>query len=678
MENPLLDTAAPLPRFSAIRPEHVEPAVSATIQANRSAIDQIIAAAKTAAPSFKRSIVPLEEIGDRLHRVWGPIGHLHAVANTPQLRDAYNRCLPLLTRYHTELAQNEDLYRLLQSVADAMPEGQDPAAHALLSLAIRDFRLAGVGLPAEKKQRFSTVMEELAELQARFEQNLLDSMAAWHHDYPHSTPPAGIPESLAERARSAAVAAGVDGFRFHLDQPTYVAVITHAKDPELRAVFHRAWTTRASDHGSADVRFDNSAPMDKILALRHEAATLVGFANFAEYSLATKMASSVTEVREFLEKLARAALPAARREFQELEAFAGRPLAASDVAHYSEELLRQRFQVSDEELRPFFPLPRVLEGLFSLVRTLYGLQLVSTATETWHPEVQFFRVLGPGGDVVGGLYADFYARPEKRSGAWMDDCLDRKNLGSAKQVPVAHLVCNFAPPGVSTPSLLSHDEVLTLFHELGHALHHLLTRVDYPSVAGIHGVPWDAVELPSQFMEGFAWEPQIVRTISGHHLTGEPLPIETLDRLRASRVFQGGMHMVRQLEFSLFDIRLHAEYAPGKTSGVMDLLREVRRDVAVVPSAPYDRFPHGFSHIFGGGYAAGYYSYKWAEVLSADAFAAFEEGGVLNPELARRFREQILEVGGTRDIGEAFRSFRGRAPDIAALLRHSGIPSTSA
>jgi oligopeptidase A len=516
-------------------------------------------------------------------------------------------------------------------------------------------------------------MEELAELQARFEQNLLDSMAAWHHDYPHPTPPAGIPDTLVERARHAAVEAGVAGFRFHLDQPTYVAVITHAKDPELRAVFHRAWTTRASDENSPHEAFDNSALMDRILALRHEAANLVGFANFAEYSLATKMATSVAEVREFLQKLARAAKPAAVRDFQELEAFAGRPLAASDVAYYSEELLRQRFHVSDEELRPFFPLPRVLAGLFSLVRTLYGLQLMATAAEVWNPEVQFFRVLEPGGDVVGGLYADFYARPEKRSGAWMDDCLDRKNLGGTKQVPVAHLVCNFAPPSQSTPSLLSHDEVLTLFHELGHALHHLLTRVDYPSVAGIHGVPWDAVELPSQFMEGFAWEPEIVRTISGHHVSGEPLPAETLTRLRASRVFQGGMQMVRQLEFSLFDIRLHAEYTPGEARGVMDLLKEVRKDVAVVPSAPYDRFPHGFSHIFGGGYAAGYYSYKWAEVLSADAFAAFEEGGVLNAELATRFRERILEVGGTRDIGEAFRSFRGRAPDIAALLRHSGI-----
>lgn len=673
MDNPLLDFAAPLPRFSAIRPEHVEAAVTATIDDNRRAIEAVLASGGEQA-SFASAILPLEELSDRLHRVWAPIGHLHAVANTPALREAYNRCLPTLTRYHTELAQNGQLFELLQRVAQTLPPGKDPAAQALLEQAIRDFRLAGVALPAEQKKRFAALMEELAELQAKFEQNLLDSMAAWHHDYPAGPPPEGVPEQVVEQARRAAADAGIAGYRFGLDQPTYVGVVTHAVKPELRAIFHRAWATRASDEVPADPRFDNGAVLERILALRDEAAKLVGFANFAAYSLATKMAKSVAEVREFIEKLVAAARPAAQREFAELQAFAGRRLAAADVAYYSEQLLRERYHVSDEELRPYFPLPRVLEGLFGLVHQLYGLQLVAKDdAEVWHPEVRYFRVLESRGEAVGGLYLDLYARPEKRSGAWMDDCLDRKNFGGATQVPIAHLVCNFSPPGAAAPSLLSHDDVLTLFHEMGHALHHLLTRVDYPSVAGIHGVPWDAVELPSQFMEGFAWEPAIVPMISGHHLTGEPLPIETLERLRASRVFQGAMHMVRQLEFSLFDMRLHSEYSPEIGARAMDLLREVRAKVAVVPAASYDRLPNGFSHVFGGGYAAGYYSYKWAEVLSADAFAAFEEQGVLNPELAQRFREQILEIGGTSDIGEAFRRFRGRAPDIGPLLRHTGI-----
>jgi oligopeptidase A len=517
-------------------------------------------------------------------------------------------------------------------------------------------------------------IEELTELQARFEQNLLDSMAAWSHEERDDARLEGLPATLLERAAADAKEAGSSGYLFSLDQPTYIAVATHAKNEALRSVFHRAWTTRASDQPPADSKFDNSALMERILELRHVAAGLVGFNNFAEYSLATKMAASVKEVREFLQRLAEAARSAALREFRELEEFAGRKLGPADIGYVSEEFRRQKFSVSDEELRPYFPLPRVVDGLFGLVTRLYGLRLESVnGTDLWNPEARYFRVIGAGGEAVGGLYTDLYARPEKRSGAWMDDCVNRKRLAGGLQLPVAHLVCNFASPGTSAPSLLSHDEVLTLFHELGHALHHILTRVEYPSVAGIHGVPWDAVELPSQFMEGFAWEPEILTVISGHHRTGEPLPAATIERLRASRVFQGGMHTMRQLEFALFDMRIHAEYQPGRGARAMEILREVREQVTVVPVADYDRFPHGFSHVFGGGYAAGYYSYKWAEVLAADAYAAFEEEGVFNPEPARRFRENILEIGGTRNIGEAFRRFRGRGPDIAALLRHSGI-----
>jgi len=680
MDNPLLDTAAgALPAFASIRPEHVEPALEQALVANRAALAQILAGSREGKAGFDDLVPPLEELGDRLQRIWAPVSHLHAVANTPELREAFNRCLPQLARYQTEISQNVELYRLFDAVAKNMPEGGEEGTRALLDHALRDFRLSGVSLPDAEKRRFMEIMEALAEKQAVFEQNLLDAMAAWSHHEADAARLEGIPASTLERAAEAARADGRSGWLFRLDQPGYIAVLTHARSRALRALFHRAWATRASDQAPSPPDFDNSRLMDEILALRHEAAELVGFTDFAEYSLATKMAGSVQEVRSFLDRLTAASRHAAQQEFAELEAFAGHPLAAWDVAFYSEELRRQKFAISDEELRPYFPLPRVLAGLIGLVGRLYGLRLEADGqVDVWHPAARYFRVLDAGGTLIGGLYTDFYTRPEKRSGAWMDDAISRKRLGGPLQLPVAHLVCNFAPPSASTPSLLSHDEVLTLFHEMGHALHHLLTRIDYPSVAGIHGVPWDAVELPSQFMEGFAWEPEILAMISGHHQGGAPLPRELVDRLRASRVFQGAMHMVRQLEFALFDLRIHAEYAPGQGGRIMQLLGEVRDAVAVVPAAAYDRFPHGFAHIFGGGYAAGYYSYKWAEVLSSDAYAAFEEEGVLNPAPAARFRREILEIGGTRDIGVAFRAFRGRPPDIAALLRHSGITAAAA
>ncbi|MCC7259070.1 MAG: M3 family metallopeptidase [Gammaproteobacteria bacterium] len=679
MTNPLLG-ATTLPAFDAIRPEHVEPAISAVLAGNRTGVQRLLAAQEAGAtPTFESLVLPLEDLGDRLHRAWSPVSHLHAVANTPALREAYNACLPLLSRYHTELAQNAALYRAFEQVAATLPAARRDGARALVDQALRDFRLAGVALPEESKQRFMAVMEELTGLQAKFEQNLLDAMAAWTHHETDAARLAGIPAQALEQAAVQAAEAGRPGWLFRLDQPTYIAVLTHAQDRELRALFHRAWATRASDQAPSPPAFDNSAVMAGILALRHEAAQLVGFTNFAEYSLATKMAKSVAEVRDFLDRLAAASLAAARAEFAELEAFAGQPLAAWDVAFHAEALRLARYAISDEELRPYFPLPTVLDGLFGLVARLFGLRLEREAgVATWHAEAAYFRVIDATGCVVGGLYTDFHARPGKRSGAWMDDCISRKRLDGTLQLPVAHLVCNFAPPGATTPSLLSHDEVLTLFHEMGHALHHLLTRIDYPSVAGIHGVPWDAVELPSQFMEGFAWEPEILAMVSGHWQNAEKLPAAMVGRLRASRVFHGAMQMVRQLEFALFDLRIHAEYRAGEEPRSMDILREVRSAVAVVPATPYDRFPHGFAHVFGGGYAAGYYSYKWAEVLSSDAYAAFEEGGVFDAGLARRFREEILEIGGTRDIAAAFRAFRGRDPDIAALLRHSGITAGAA
>ncbi|MBM4195696.1 MAG: M3 family metallopeptidase [Gammaproteobacteria bacterium] len=679
MLNPLLSTApGALPAFAAIHPEHVEPAVQETLDRNRADLARIIAEHRGRSVSFDAVVPALEALSDRLHRVWSPVSHLHAVANTPALRDAYNRCLPHLTRYQTELGQNRDLYDLFEAMSANVPADRRDGARALIDQALRDFRLSGVALPDDRKQRFMAVMEQLVELQAKFEQNLLDAMAAWSHHESDAARVAGIPDYVLEHAGTAACESGRSGWLFRLDQPTYVAVTTYAKNRELRAHFHRAWATRASDQAPSPPALDNTPVMAGILALRHEAAGLVGYANFAEYSLATKMAGSVAEVREFLDRLASASRAAARRDFAALEAFAGHALAPWDVAYYAEELRLDRYAICDAELRPYFPAPKVIEGLFALVERLYGIRLVENrGALLWHESARSYGVVNAAGETVGGICTDLYARPEKRSGAWMDDCINRIRLDGSLQRPVAHLVCNFAPPGAGAPSLLSHDEVLTLFHEMGHVLHHLLTRIDYPSVAGIHGVPWDAVELPSQFMEGFAWEREILALISGHHETGAPLPDATIKRLRASRIFNGGMDMVRQLEFALFDMRMHAEYRPGEAPAIMSTLAEVRRAVAVVPPADYDRFPNSFAHIFGGGYAAGYYSYKWAEVLSSDAYAAFEEQGVFNADLARRFREEILEIGGTRDIAEAFRAFRGRAPEIAALLRHSGISAAA-
>jgi oligopeptidase A len=484
----------------------------------------------------------------------------------------------------------------------------------------------------------------------------------------------GVPALVLEPAAERARAAGNTGWLFELDQPTYVAVVTHADDEELRKSIYRAWVTRASDQADYSPGHDNSALIEQILALRHEAATIIGYANFAAYSLATKMARSVDEVRDFLIELLRHSRDAARRELQELEAFAGRPLEPWDIAYYSEKLRHEKYSISDEALRPYFPLPTVLSGLFSVVENLYGIRILPVdGIDAWDPRVAYYRLIDRSGREVGGFFTDFYARSTKRSGAWMDQCLNRLWNKTDLQIPIAHLVCNFSLPTGDTPSLITHDEMVTVFHEMGHVLHHLLTRIDYPSVGGINGVPWDAVELPSQFMETFAWEPEVVALCSGHYKTGEPLPAEILASLRESKNFQSALQMVRQVEFALFDLRIHAEYSPADGSRLMDILAEVRDAVAVIRHPEWNRFAHAFTHIFGGGYAAGYYSYKWAEVLAADAFAAFEEAGLFDPDLARRFRQHVLEIGGSQEIGEAFVAFRGRPAHVDALLKQSGI-----
>jgi oligopeptidase A len=671
--NPLL-IANGLPAFQNIRPEHVEHAVLTTIDANRAELDRLLAAAELGELEFDATVLPIERLGDRLHRVWAPIQHLQAVANTPELRAAYNACLPVISRYATELGHNQRLYELYKRLGERSESARGEGAKRLIELAIRDFRLSGVHLAAEQKARFQAIMEELSMTEAGFEQNVLDSAAAWSLHIAEPSRVNGIPALVLEPAAEQAREAGKSGWLFTLDQPTYVGVVTHADDRELRQAVYRGWVTRASDEADFSPGHDNSRLIEKILALRHEAAGIIGYPNFAAYSLATKMAKSVDEVREFLIELVRHSRDAARRELRELETFAGTTLEPWDIAYYSEKLRDQRYSISDEALRPYFPLPKVLTGLFSVVEKLYGIRIEPVAgIAAWESHVGYYRLIDASGREVGSFFTDFYARSTKRSGAWMDQCLNRLRHDADLQLPVAHLVCNFSLPTADRPTLITHDEVVTVFHEMGHVLHHLLTRIEYPSVGGINGVPWDAVELPSQFMETFAWEPEVVALCSGHYETGEPLPIKILASLRESKNFQSALQMLRQIEFSLFDLRIHAEYTSESGARIMDTLAEVRDAVAVIRHAPWNRFAHAFTHIFGGGYAAGYYSYKWAEVLAADAFAAFEEGGLFNSGLARRFRENVLEIGGTRDIGEAFVAFRGRPAHVDALLKQSGI-----
>jgi oligopeptidase A len=672
MDNPLLGQE-PLPPFTRIRPEHVEPAVRDLLQQSRIRIEQLAALER---PTFATVVEPLEELQHRVSRTWSPVSHLNAVLNSDALRNGYNACLPLLSAYQTDLAQSEPLYRAYRTIADQEGDALGPVRKQVLEHALRDFRLAGVGLEPARKERFKEVMLELTQLQAKFEENVLDATNGWSYHVADESELRGLNGTLIEQARRRGHEQRVEGWILTLDQPTYVAVVTDAESEKLRRAFYEAWTTRASDQGPTAGRWDNSGVMEDILRLRHEAARLLDFNNYAEYALSTRMAHSVEEVMQFLLELAQTSREAAAREFAELEEFAGRKLAAWDVGYHAERLQRSRYSVSQEEMRPYFPLPQVLSGLFEVAGRLFGIRIVERQdVPVWHPDVRFFDIAGPNGQ-IGSFYLDAYARANKRSGAWMDECVGRKRLSSGSALPVAYLVCNFLPPSSDRPALLTHDDVLTLFHEFGHGLHHLLTRVDYPSIAGINGVAWDAVELPSQFLENYAWHPDVLRRISSHIETKAPLPPETQARLIATRSFHAGLQMMRQLEFALFDFRLHSQYDPAKGGRVMETLRDVRREVAVVPVPEWNRFPNSFGHIFAGGYAAGYYSYKWAEVLAADAFGAFEENGVFDARTAQRFLDSILSRGGSRDALEAFMEFRGRRPDVRALLKQHGILAT--
>jgi oligopeptidase A len=672
--NPLLQDST-LPAFASIRPEHVEEAVRTTLDANRERIRGIEACPT---PTFAAVVEPLEELQHRLTRVWSPVGHLNGVMNSEALRERYNACLPLLSEYGTEIAQSRALYDAYAEVLAKEGPQLTEAQRAVVEHALRDFRLAGVALDGPKKERFKEIMLELSRLGAKFEENVLDATNAFGLNITDERQLAGINATVVSQARARAEKEGQPGWTFGLDQPTYVAIVTDGESPALRRAFYEAWSTRASDQGPSAGRFDNTAVMEDLLRLRHEAARLLDFPNYAAYALATRMAKSVDEVLGFLRRLAKAARPAAERELAELTAFAGRPLDAWDVTYYSERLQQERYSISQEELRPYFPLERVLAGLFAVIERLFDVRIQPrTDVELWHPDARYYDIFTPAGAQVGGFFLDPYARPHKRSGAWMDECVGRKDTSGGHTLPVAYLVCNALPGSEGKPALLTHDDVVTMFHEFGHGLHHLLTRVGYPSVAGINGVAWDAVELPSQFFENYAWHPQVLRDLSRHVETGESLPEATVAQLIRTRSYQAGLATLRQVEFALFDFRLHAEYDPSRSDGngvrIREILAEVRSEVAVIRIPEWNRYPNNFGHIFAGGYAAGYYSYKWAEVLAADAFSAFTEKGVFDKDTARRFVDSILSRGGSRDALDNFVEFRGRSPDIQPLLQLHGI-----
>ncbi|WP_251976348.1 oligopeptidase A [Salinicola avicenniae] len=674
--NPLLAHHT-LPPFEAIRPEHVVPAIEQIIADNRQATDAL---AQQQTVTWETLAAPLEELDDRLSQAWSPVSHLNSTMNNEALREAYQQCLGMLSEYSTWVGQNTALFEAFERLRHSddfasLDEGQRKAVDNTL----RNFRLAGVDLPDDKKRRYGEIQARLSELGNTFSNQLLDATQAWHKSLDDDTQLTGLPESARETLKANADAKNESGYRLTLDVPSFLPVMTFAEDRELRREVYTAYVTRASDQGPTAGENDNAPVIEETLKLRHELAQLLGFDTYADYSLATKMADSPNQVLGFLEDLATRAHPQAQQEFNELEAFARESLGMSDlqpwdIGFVSEKLRQARYDISQEQLRPYFPATRAVEGLFKVTRKLYGVTMAENPeAPRYHADVRYFDVLD-GDKPIAGFYLDLYAREGKRGGAWMDVCRTRRERENGElQLPVAYLTCNFTPPVGGKPALLTHDEVLTLFHEFGHGLHHMLTRQTVADVSGISGVAWDAVELPSQFMENFCWERDGLDLIAGHVDTGEKLPDDLLDKLQAARNFQSAMQMVRQLEFSLFDFRLHHELEAPSAADVQALLDDVRAKVSVVPTVPFNRFQNGFAHIFAGGYAAGYYSYKWAEVLSADAYSAFEEAGIFDPETGQRFREEILERGGSREAADLFAAFRGREPSIEPLLRHSGI-----
>jgi oligopeptidase A len=666
-----------LPRFAAIRSEHIAPAVDLLLSENRARIADLTQP-RTAA-TWADFVAPLEDANERLARAWGVVGHLHGVLDSPELRSAYNANQPRIVQYYTELGQNLVLFEKFKALK-ASPEFATltPAQRKIVDNEIRDFRLSGAELAPSMKQRFAAISEELARLGTKFSENLLDATNAFALHVEDRSKLAGIPEDVLETARVAADKDGKSGWKFSLQAPSYVPFMQYAAQRELREQMYRAYVTRASEFGKPEL--DNTPLITQMLKLHHEAAQLLGYANHAEVSLVPKMAQTPRQVLDFLNDLAAKALPFARKDYAELGEFAAAELGlaqleAWDLAYASEKLRAARYAFSDQEVKQYFPEAKVMQGMFRVVETIFGVRIQPDQAETWDPAVRFFRISDLQGNLVGQFYLDPYARDTKRGGAWMDEAISRRRLGERVQIPVAYLTCNFSAPVGAKPALFTHDEVLTLFHEFGHGLHHLLTRVDYVGVSGIHGVEWDAVELPSQFMENFCWEWEVLAHMTAHVDSGESLPRTLFDKMLAAKNFQSGMQTVRQLEFSLFDMHLHYDFDVNGSKTPQQLLDEIRKRVAVAIPPAYNRFQNNFSHIFGGGYGAGYYSYKWAEVLSADAYGLFEENGVLDRRSGKRFCDEILAVGGSRPALESFKAFRGREPSVDALLRHSGMIS---
>jgi oligopeptidase A len=675
MTNPLLEHH-PLPPFSRIEAQHVEPAIRQLIDRNKQAIEDLLL--DQDCYSWETLLQPLEQLEDELAQAWSPVSHLNSVRNSDELREAYNACLPLFSQYSTWMGQHPRLYRAYQSIADSDSFATlSTAQRTAIEHALRDFRLAGVALPEQQQARYGELRKRLSELGSKFGENVLDATNAWTRQASREELQ-GLPDTALANAAQAARQKGLEGYLITLDFPSLSPVLNYCENRALREEVYTANCTRASEVGPNAGQWDNTAIITETLELRQQLAQLLGFDNYAELSLATKMADSPQRVIDFMAQLASQSSAQAQTEWRDLREFAQREdgiteLQAWDVSYYSEKLRQARYRVSQEDIRPYLPVSRALPGLFAVVQRLYGLKIREVeAFDSYHPDARLFEILEDG-EIIARFFLDLYARSDKRGGAWMDDCRVRRRQGEQLQIPVAYLVCNFTPPVGDTPALLTHSELTTLFHEFGHGLHHMLTQQTVAAVSGINGVAWDAVELPSQFLENWCWEREALALISGHHETGAPLPGELLDKLLAARNFQSAMILARQLEFSLFDFRLHREWGQTADQSVQALLDEVRAQVAVVPLPDFHRFQNSFSHIFAGGYAAGYYSYKWAEVLSADAFSRFEEEGIFNRDTGASFRRNILEAGGSQEPMELFVAFRGREPKIEPLLRHSGI-----
>ena len=667
-----------LPVFSQIDPSHIKARVEQLIAACTADIEAVV---QQPNPSWQSLVAALEENNDALSKFWSPVSHLNSVKNSPELREAYESCLPLLSDFSTYVGQHEGLYRAYLKLSQSEEYSTlSTAQQKVIQNALRDFKLSGIGLSDEKKQRYGEIQSRLSDLASSFSNNTLDATQAWFKHIEDESLLAGLPEDAKLAAAEAAAQKQLSGWVFTLEFPSYIAVMTYADNRDLRAELYQAYCTRASDQGPTAGQFDNTAIIEETLALKHELAQLLDFNNAAEESLATKMAESPAQVLEFLADLARRAKPQASQDLAELKAFvkaefAVDELSSWDVTYYSEKLKQAKYSISDEALRPYFPETKVVPGLFSVLNKLFGVSVQKReGVDVWHPDVSFYDIFDAKGELRGSFYLDLYARTKKRGGAWMDDCQGRRwKTDGSLQHPVAYLTCNFNKPVGGKPALFTHDEVVTLFHEFGHGLHHMLTQVDASAVAGINGVAWDAVELPSQFLENWCWQPEALALISGHYQTGEALPQDMLDKMLAAKNFQSALFLVRQLEFALFDFRLHAEYDPALGGRVQQILDEVRQQVSVIIPPRFNRFQHSFGHIFSGGYAAGYYSYLWAEVLSADAFGRFEEEGIFNAVTGQDFLHCILEKGGSAEPMELFKAFRGREPSNAALLRHMGI-----